>query len=75
MLNIKHKIKIIVKGTDTVKAWNVANGAMGHTVSATDSTGRTVYYEYDGLGIKDDQGNIIKHICYNYAGQVINCNQ
>ncbi len=47
--------------------------------SETDPAGRITYYEYDSFGrlskVKDDQGNIVKHICYNYAGQVINCNQ
>ena len=47
--------------------------------SDTDPSGRTTYYEYDSFGrlskVKDDQGNIVKHICYNYTGQVINCNQ
>ncbi len=35
------------------------------------------YYEYDGLGrlnyIRDQDKNVIKKICYNYAGQPENC--
>ncbi|MBO9657862.1 MAG: RHS repeat protein [Chitinophagaceae bacterium] len=46
--------------------------------SETDPAGRTIYYEYDDFGrlkvVKDDQGNIVKKICYSYAGQVIDCN-
>lgn len=46
--------------------------------SETDPAGRTTYYEYDSFGrlslAKDDQGNVVKKYCYNYAGQPINCN-
>ncbi|MBO9596031.1 MAG: RHS repeat protein [Niabella sp.] len=46
--------------------------------SETDPAGRTTYYEYDSFGrlslIKDDQGKVLKKICYNYAGQPVNCN-
>lgn len=46
--------------------------------SMTDENNRTTFYEYDGLGrlrlIKDDNGNIIKRVCYNYAGQPEDCN-
>ncbi|WP_300600663.1 RHS repeat domain-containing protein [Niabella sp.] len=46
--------------------------------SETDPSGRTTYYEYDGFGrlslVKDDQGRVLKKICYNYAGQPVNCN-
>jgi YD repeat-containing protein len=45
--------------------------------SATDVNGRTTYYIYDDLNrlqlIKDQDGNIIKKICYNYAGQPGDC--
>lgn len=47
--------------------------------SETDPAGRTTYYEYDAFGrlstVKDSHGNIVKHICYNYAGEVTNCDQ
>jgi YD repeat-containing protein len=43
----------------------------------TDPNGRTTYYEYDGFQrlqfIKDQDGNIVKKFCYNYAGQQIDC--
>lgn len=46
------------------------------TTSLTDSRNKTVYYEYDGFGrlytVRDDQGNILKKICYGYAGQTEN---
>jgi YD repeat-containing protein len=46
--------------------------------SETDPTGRTIYYEYDTFNRlklqKDEQGNILKKYCYNYAGQPIDCN-
>ena len=45
--------------------------------SMTDMRGQKTTYEYDGnqrlYRIKDHQGNIIKHICYNYAGQPTDC--
>jgi YD repeat-containing protein len=43
----------------------------------TDPNGRTTYYEYDPFNrlklIKDQNGNIVKQFCYNYANQPINC--
>ncbi|HWT40516.1 MAG TPA: hypothetical protein VN081_04615, partial [Dongiaceae bacterium] len=42
-------------------------------MSSTDPAGHIMYYEYDGFGrlidIKDQYGNIIKHIAYHYQGQ------
>jgi YD repeat-containing protein len=45
--------------------------------SETDANGRTLYYQYDPFGrllhLKDQNGNIVKKYCYNYAGQAVNC--
>jgi YD repeat-containing protein len=45
--------------------------------SETDVNGKTTYYEYDYLGrlhvVKDKDLNVVKVICYNYAGQATDC--
>lgn len=47
-------------------------------VSQTDAKGMTVYYEYDAFQrlklVRDQNNNIVKTYCYNYAGQVTDCN-
>lgn len=43
----------------------------------SDASGKITYYEYDGakrlLDIRDQNKNILKAFCYNYAGQLTNC--
>lgn len=45
--------------------------------SNTDANGKPIYYEYDGFGrlslLRDQDRNIVKKYCYNYAGQPTNC--
>lgn len=45
--------------------------------SETDPRGRSIYYEYDKMNrlvlVRDHDNNILKKICYNYAGQPENC--
>ncbi|MBA4260193.1 MAG: hypothetical protein C0446_13595 [Chitinophaga sp.] len=45
--------------------------------SASGINGRIVFYEYDSFGrlsiIRDHDKNILKKLCYNYAGQEIAC--
>lgn len=47
--------------------------------SACDDNNRVTYYEYDQFGklflIRDQDRNVVKKFCYNYAGQVASCPQ
>lgn len=46
--------------------------------SQCDANNRIIYYSYDKFGrlslVRDHDKNILKKICYGYAGQVVNCN-
>jgi len=45
--------------------------------SMTDARGMITYYEYDEMQrlttVRDFEKNILKQICYNYAGQAVDC--
>lgn len=45
--------------------------------SQTDANGKTIFYYYDAYGrlqlIRDQDGKVLKKICYNFAGQVTDC--
>ena len=45
--------------------------------SETDPSGRTTFYEYDDFNrlsvVKDQDGKVLRKICYNYAGQPEDC--
>src|SRR5690606_12108212 len=45
--------------------------------SVTDENNRTLYYEYDEQArlhlVRDRDNNIIRMVCYNYAGQPQEC--
>lgn len=53
------------------------NPLVGMT-SQTDANNRSAFYEYDSFNrlsvIRDQDGKIIKKLCYNYAGQAEECN-
>lgn len=46
--------------------------------SQSDVNGKIIYYEYDSFNrlilVRDMERSILKKICYNYSGQVGNCN-
>jgi hypothetical protein len=46
-------------------------------ISECDANNRIFHYEYDNLGrlnlIRDQDGNVVKKICYNFDGQPENC--
>ncbi len=52
------------------------NPLIGMT-SETDANGKSIFYEYDGLGrlsiVRDKDGKVLKKYCYNYAGQPEAC--
>lgn len=53
------------------------NPLVGMT-SMNDWKNTITYYEYDSFGrlsiVRDQDKNILKKVCYNYAGQPVNCN-
>jgi YD repeat-containing protein len=49
----------------------------GKMTSETNASGQSIYYYYDKLQrlslIRDNNNNLVKKICYNYAGQAEDC--
>jgi hypothetical protein len=78
---------ITISGTgkiDELRLYPDAAQAMTYTyeplvgiTSQCDANNKITYYEYDALNrlilMKDQDNNILKKICYNYAGQVEDC--
>jgi YD repeat-containing protein len=63
--------------TDAMMTTYTYKSLVGMT-SQTDPNNRTVYYDYDSFNrlsfVRDQDGKVLKKICYNYAGQAENCN-
>lgn len=61
---------------DALMTTYTAEPLVGMT-SETDPNGKTMFYQYDAQKrlslVRDQDGNIIKKICYNYAGQPEDC--
>jgi len=62
--------------TDAQMSSFTYNPLVGKT-GEIDPSGRTMTYEYDGLGrvniVRDNEKNILSKTCYNFAGQTVNC--
>ncbi|HMR93578.1 MAG TPA: DUF5977 domain-containing protein, partial [Chitinophagaceae bacterium] len=84
---ISNTTSITISGTgriDEIKLYPAAALMKTYTyqplvgmTSVTEVNDRTTYYEYDSFNrlqyVKDDEGNILQQVCYNYAGQPHSC--
>jgi YD repeat-containing protein len=72
-----HKIRTGLAGTNALVNTYTYRPLFG-MASVTDPSNRSQHFQYDGFGrlvmIRDQDDNIVKKICYNYAGQTENCN-
>ncbi|WP_261511533.1 DUF5977 domain-containing protein [Chryseobacterium paludis] len=68
--------EIRVYPTDAIISTRTYDPLIGLT-SESDQNGNTTIYEYDPLGhisiVRDQDRNILRRICYNYAGEIENC--
>ncbi|WP_447642431.1 MULTISPECIES: DUF5977 domain-containing protein [Chitinophagaceae] len=59
------------RGIPTAQVWSYAYRPLVGMTSSVDPSGKTTYYEYDGLGrvacMKDQEHNIVKTFGYNYV--------
>jgi len=62
---------------DTAQVTTYTYNPLSGVSSMTDVKGSTISYEYDSFQrlktIRDQNGNLVKMFCYNYAGQLQNC--
>jgi YD repeat-containing protein len=74
--NELHKVRAGLASTSAIVTTYTYKPLIGST-SVTDPNNRTSLYDYDGFGrlelIRDQDNNIVKKYCYNYAGQTENC--
>lgn len=77
LINELNKIRIGLAATKALVKTYTYRPLIGVT-SETDPNNRTIYYEYDNFNrlslVRDHDNNILKKICYNYAGQPETCN-
>ncbi|ANH81493.1 hypothetical protein A8C56_11345 [Niabella ginsenosidivorans] len=72
--NIIDEVRVYPKKAEM---WTYTYDPMVGMTSETDPAGNIAIYDYDAFGrlstVKDEKGNILKKICYNYAGQRVDC--
>jgi YD repeat-containing protein len=73
LLNGLRNIPMLSKAAITTYTYRPLVGM----TSSTDASGKSTYYYYDSFQrlstVQDEQGNILKQYCYNYAGNPVAC--